>query len=118
VIAARLRGDPKGAAELYREYLAAYKQPLGPGLQYRLAGILYRQKDLQAAMRALETLIDGNLGDAFTREQAYGQLVPMLVEAGLFGPARYRLEQMGAAFPNSSLLPALRQKVPAETGGG
>ncbi len=111
IIRKDLPANPKKAAEVYKEYLAAYNRILDPKLQYRLAQVLHREGDMETAMRSLELIADEPSVQGYLRERAWSQLVTMLQEAGLHGPARHRLEQFAVAFPKSPLLQAAQRKL-------
>lgn len=111
IIRKELLSNPKKAAEIYKEYLTAYNRILEPKLQYRLAQVLHRQGDMEAAMRSMELIADEPSVQGYLRERALSQLVTMLHEAGLYGPTRHRIEQFAVAFPMSPLLQAAQRKL-------
>ncbi len=106
----KLRTSPGLAMDLYREYRAAYSQMLAPGLQYRLAGIFYRQGEHEPAARLLETnVLEPSTGDE-TRQRSFMQLIILLAENNMLEAAHFRLQQFREQFPDSPLVQAAENK--------
>ncbi len=106
----KLRSSPEQAAEIFKEYRNSYQSMLEPGLQYRLAGIFYRQDEHEPAARLLEAIVlEPSAGDD-TRQRAFFQLVVLLAENNMLEAAHYRLEQFKEQFPKSELARAAEDK--------
>lgn len=110
-IAMMMRSSPEQAAAVYKEYIGAYNRMLEPDLQYRLAGILYRQHDLEPALRALEMVILEPAANDQTRQNAFSHLIAMLAENNMFEAAQFRLGQFKELFPESALLKVTKDKL-------
>jgi membrane associated rhomboid family serine protease len=106
----KLRSSPEQAAEIYMEYRNSYQSMLEPGLQYRLAGIFYRQDEHEPAARLLETIILEPSAGSDTRQRAFFQLIVLLAENNMLEAAHYRLEQFKEQFPDSELARAAEDK--------
>ena len=110
-ITVMLRSSPEQAAAAYKEYISAYNRMLEPDLQYRLAGVLYRQHDLEAALRALEMVISEPSANDQTRQNACSHLIAMLAENNMPAAAQFRLGQFKELFPQSTLLKMTEDKL-------
>jgi membrane associated rhomboid family serine protease len=110
VIRLKLRSSPEQAAAIYKEYFNTYNRMIEPDLQYRLAGIFYRQGDHEPATRTLEMIILEPSASDDTRQRAFYQLVIILAENNMLEAAQYRLRQFKEQFPKSELLKAAEEK--------
>ena len=106
----KLRASPEQALEIYKEYFGVYNQMVEPDLQYRLAGIFYRQGDHEPTARALEMVILEPSASDDTRQRAFYQLVVLLAENNMLEAAHYRLEQFKEQFPRAELAKAAEDK--------
>jgi TolA-binding protein len=106
----KLRSSPEQAAETYKEYFNTYNSMLEPDLQYRLAGIFYRQGDHEPATRALEMIVLEPSASDDTRQRAFYQLVIILAENTMLEAAQYRLRQFEEQYPKAELLKAASDK--------
>jgi membrane associated rhomboid family serine protease len=106
----KLRSSPEQALEIYKEYYATYNLMLEPDLQYRLAGIFYRQGDHEPAARSLEMVILEPAASDDTRQRAFYQLVVLLAENNMLEAAHFRLEQFRERFPGAELVKAAEDK--------
>jgi len=106
----KLRSSPEQAVEIYKEYRDSYQGMLDPVLQYRLAGIFYRQDDHEPAARLLEAIVLEPSADDDTRQRAFFQLIVLLAENNMLEAAHYRLEQFKERFPASDLARAAEDK--------
>jgi TolA-binding protein len=110
----KLRSNPEQAAAMYKEYFNTYNRILEPDLQYRLAGIFYRQGDHEPATRTLEMIILEPSASDDTRQRAFYQLVIILAENNMLEAAHYRLRQFKEQFPKSELVKAAEEKIVEE----
>ncbi len=106
----KMRSSPEQAAEIYKEYLNSYNLMLEPDLQYRLAGIFYRQGDHEPAARALERVILEPSASDGTRQRSFYQLIVLLAENNMLEAAHYRLRQFAEQFPGSEMVKAAEEK--------
>lgn len=106
----KLRSSPEQAVEIYNEYRSTYQGMLEPGLQYRLAGIFYRQNDHEPAARLLETIVLEPSAPDDTRQRAFFQLVVLLAENNMLEAAHFRLEQFKEQYPGAELARAAEDK--------
>jgi len=106
----KLRASPEQAAEIYKEYASAYNLMLEPDLQYRLAGVFYRQDEHEPAARLLEMIVLEPSTSDGTRQRAFYQLVILLAENNMLEAAQYRLRQFTEQFPGSELAKAAEDK--------
>lgn len=107
----KLRSSPEQAVAMYKEYLNSYNRMLEPDLQYRLAGIFYRQGDHEPATRALEMIVLEPSASDDTRQRAFYQLIIILAENNMLEAAHYRLRQFQEQYPESELLKAAGKKI-------
>ena len=105
--------DPKEAAEIYVEYFNKYQEGVEPALQFRIAGILYRNGDLDKACLALEMLADDGSTPAAIREKALFQAAKIMIDMDLHDAAGRYCERFLESFPQS----AMASKVKAMKGG-
>ncbi len=102
--------NPQQAAEIYRDFYGKRRTCVGSVLQYRLAGIYYRGKDLGMASRCLEKLVDNNASPADLKERALYPYASILGEMGLCGIAREFYERFVIRFPDSAAAAKVRVK--------
>ncbi|MBN2345072.1 MAG: rhomboid family intramembrane serine protease [Candidatus Aminicenantes bacterium] len=106
----KLRTAPEQAMAAYQEYRDSYTQMLEPELQYRLAGIFYRNDDHEPAARMLEAIILEPSANPDTRQRSFFQLIVLLAENNMLEAAHYRLGQFREQFPGSDLVQAAEDK--------
>jgi len=106
-----IAASPEQAAEVYQEYYKKYMTGVEPEVQYRLAGIYYRKKDLDMAARCLESIVNTKDAPADIRERALYQYASILDEMGLAEVARDFFEQFLAGFPESGAVPKVKLKL-------
>ncbi|MBI3399288.1 MAG: rhomboid family intramembrane serine protease [Deltaproteobacteria bacterium] len=102
---------PQEAAALYREYYSKYLKGVEPMLQYRLAGIFYKSKDLDMASRCLEILANSANTPPEIRERSMFQCAMVLEEMGLNEAAKGFYSHFLEAFPQSSAVPKAKAKL-------
>lgn len=100
--------DPKEAAQIYVEYYNKYQEGIEPALQFRIAGILYRNGDLDKACIALEMLADADNTPAAIREKALYQAAKVMTDMDLDDAARNCYERFLEAFPQSAMAPKVK----------
>lgn len=103
--------NPRQAAEIHREFYDKSGTVMEPALQYRLAGIYYREKDLDMAARCLEKIPDDSVSSADLKEKALYQYASILDEMGLFDTSREHYERFLAHFPDSAAAAKVRLKL-------
>jgi TolA-binding protein len=106
-----ITASPPQAAEVYQEYYKKYMTGMEPEVQYRLAGIYYRKRDLDLAARCLEGIVNAKNTAVDIRERALFQYASILDEMGLEEVARDFFEQFLAGFPNSAAIPKVKLKL-------
>ena len=92
------------AAELtdaYREFWGKYRELVEPEASYRIAGVIYKQGDLDLASRILEQLASHPEADHTLREQAHFLCARMLEEMGLHEAAQGFWTTFRERFPQS-----------------
>lgn len=100
--------DPKEAAQIYVEYYNKYQEGIEPALQFRIAGILYRNGDLDKACTALEMLADADNTPAAIREKALYQAAKIMEDMDLDDAARNCYERFLETFPQSAMAPKVK----------
>jgi hypothetical protein len=105
VMAQSITTDPELAATAFLEYLRKYRRLLDPSLQLRLSLLLYRLRDLGAAGRGLQLLVDSESTPPDIREKAIYRCARILDEMGLEEMARDYDRLFAELFPRSPLLP-------------
>lgn len=102
---------PQEAAAIYKEYYNKYLKGVEPALQYRLAGIFYKNKDLDMASRCLELTLNSANTPAEIRERAMFQCAMILEEMGLNEAATSYYTRFMEAFPHSSAIAKVKAKL-------
>ena len=102
---------PQEAAVIYKEYYNKYLKGVEPVLQYRLAGIFYKNKDLDMASRCLEMLLNFANTPAEIREQAMFRCAMIFEEMGLNEAATSYYTRFMETFPNSSAIAKVKAKL-------
>ena len=110
-IQATAASKPQEAAAIYKEYYSKYLKGVEPVLQYRLAGIFYKNKDLDMASRCLEMLLNSASIPIEIRERAMFQCAMILEEMGLNEAATSYYTRFMETFPNSSAVPKVKAKL-------
>jgi membrane associated rhomboid family serine protease len=106
-----IAASPLQAAEIYQEYYKKYMTVVEPDLLYRLAGIYYRQKDLDRAARCLESIVNTKDAPADISERALFQYASILDEMGLTEVARDFFKQYLSIFPESMAIAKVKLKL-------
>ena len=105
VMAQTITTDPELAVTAFLEFLHKYQRPVEPPLQLRLSLVLYGLRDLGAAARGLQFLVDSDATPPDIREKALYRCARILDEMGLEELARDYDRHFAALFPRSPLLP-------------
>jgi membrane associated rhomboid family serine protease len=106
-----IAASPNQAAEIYQEYYKKYMTGVEPQVQYRLAGVFYRKKDLDMAARCLESIVNEKDTPVDIRERALFQYASILDEMGLEEVARDFFEQFLSGFPESAAISKVKLKL-------
>jgi membrane associated rhomboid family serine protease len=109
VIAIVMKTDPNRAVDIFMEYFEVYSDIIEPDLQYRIAGILFRRKEYEVAVRMLEQLVDHPSVPGAVQEKSLFQLAYLADQLGLTDQARFRYRQFIERFPDSSHAGVVRQ---------
>jgi membrane associated rhomboid family serine protease len=106
-----IRVNPQQAAEVYEEYYKKYMTGVEPALQYRLAGIYYKKRNLDLAARCLEIVVKTPGVPADIRERALYQYASILDEMGLADAARDFFKQLLEEIPGSPAVTKVKLKL-------
>ncbi|MEK7841517.1 MAG: hypothetical protein AAB197_02475, partial [Deltaproteobacteria bacterium] len=110
-IQATASSKPQEAATIYKEYYNKYLKGVEPALQYRLAGIFYKNKDLDIASRCLEMLADSANTPPEIRERSMFQCAMVLEDMGLNEAATSYYTRFMETFPNSLAIAKVKAKL-------
>lgn len=102
---------PQDASAVFKEYFGKYHRGVKPQLMYRLAGILYKQKEHDTAARCLEMLANAPDTPLDIRERAMYQCAVVLEEIGLFEAAEGFYKLFVQQFPNSAAVAKVKVKL-------
>ena len=111
VIIGRLASKPKEAAELYREFNLRHQEVFEPKLTLRLASLYLRQGDAGMAASLLASVCDDKRTTPPELEKALYQYGVTIARLGQGDEAYVAMKRFADAFPESSLLPKLREVV-------
>ncbi|MBI5971119.1 MAG: rhomboid family intramembrane serine protease [Deltaproteobacteria bacterium] len=100
-VRAALKTSPSASAAIFKEYYKKYLKAVDAATMYRLAGILYREKDLEFASRCLEMCVDAKDAAPDVKERALFQHAAMLDEMGHKDAATGYYERFVRDYPNS-----------------
>ena len=107
----RLASKPKEAAEIYREFNLRHQEVFEPKLTLRLASLYLRQGDKGMAAGVLSSVCDDVRATPQEREKALYQYGVTIARLGQLDEAYMMLKRFSDAFPDSPLLPKLREVV-------
>lgn len=110
-IVGRLSSKPKEAAEIYREFNQRHQEVFEPKLTLRLASLYQRQGDTGMAATLLLAVSEDERSTPQERETALYQYSVTIVKLGQRDEAYMTLQRFSDAFPDSPLLPKLREVV-------
>ncbi|QOX79873.1 rhomboid family intramembrane serine protease [Trichlorobacter lovleyi] len=96
--------------EAYREFWGKYQEIVEPEIQYRIAGIIYQQGDIDMASRILEQIASHPDTDHSLREQAHFLCAKMLEEMGLHEAAQGFWTTFRKRFPQSDMYATARMR--------
>lgn len=110
-IVGRLSGKPKEAMEIYREFILRYQEVFEPKLTLRLAALYLRHGDLALGASVLHPVCDDMRATPQEREKALYQYVATIARLGQIEEAYMMLNRFSNDFPESPLLPKLREMI-------
>jgi tetratricopeptide (TPR) repeat protein len=110
-ITTRLSSKPKEAAEIYREFNLRHQEVFEPKLTLRLASLYLRQGDAEMAAGVLSSVGDDKRATPQELEKALYQYGVTIARLGQYDEAYMTLHRFSDAFPESPLLPRLREVV-------
>lgn len=110
-IISRLSSKPKEAAEIYREFNLRHQEVFEPKLTLRLASLYLRQGDTGMAASVLSSVGDDERATPQEQEKALYQYSVTIAKLGQTDEAYMTLQRFSDAFPDSPLLPKLREVV-------
>ena len=106
-----ISSKPQEAAEVFDEYYNKYGAGVAPDLQYRLAGIFYRKRNLEMAARCLEIVVKAEGVPVDFRERALYQYGSVIDEMGLADSAKDIFKQFLKDFPGSPAVAKVKLKL-------
>ncbi len=106
-----IKVNPQQAAEVYEEFYKKYMTGVEPVLQYRLAVIYYKKRNLDLAARCLECVLKTPGVTPDVQERALYQYASILDEMGLADAAHDFFRQFLAAFPGSPAATKVKLKL-------
>lgn len=106
-----LTNRPKDAAEIYREFNLRYQEVFEPKLTLRLASLYLRQGDTGMAVTLLASVCDDRRATPQEHEKALYQYGVTIARLKQLDEAYMVMRRFSDAFPESSLLPKLREAV-------
>lgn len=110
-IISRLSSKPKEAAEIYREFNLRHQEVFDPKLTLRLASLYLRQGDTGMAASVLSSVGDDERATPQELEKALYQYGVTIAKLGQLDEAYATMKRFSDTFPDSRLLPKLREVV-------
>ena len=110
-IISRLSSKPKEAAEIYREFNLRHQEVFEPKLTLRLASLYLRQGDTGMAASVLSSVGDDERATPQELEKALYQYGVTIAKLGQLDEAYATMKRFSDTFPDSPLLPKLREVV-------
>ena len=110
-ITSRLASKPKEAAEIYREFTLRHQESFEPKLTLRLAALYLRQGEMGMSASVLYSVCDDERATPQEREKAIYQYCVTIAKLGQIEEAYTMLKRFANDFPESLLLPKLRELV-------
>lgn len=110
-IISRLSSKPKEAAEIYREFNLRHQEVFEPKLTLRLASLYLRQGDTGMAASVLSSVVDDEGATPQELEKALYQYCAAIAKLGQLDEAHMALKRFADTFPESPLLPKLREVI-------
>lgn len=110
-IIGRLANKPKEAADLYREFNLRHQEVFEPKLTLRLASLYQRQGDTGMTASVLCSICDDERATPQEREKALYQYAAIIAKLGQINEAHMMLTRFANDFPESNLLPKLRELI-------
>lgn len=110
-ISNRLSSKPMEAAEIYREFSLRHQEVFEPKLTLRLANLYLRQGDTGMAASVLSSVCDDERATPQEREKALYQYCVALTKLGQIEETHMMLTRFSNDFPESPVLPKLREVI-------
>ena len=110
-IISRLSTKPKEATEIYREFNLRHQEVFEPKLTLRLASLYLRQGGTGMAASLLSSVCDDERATPQEQEKAFYQYGVTIAKLGQLDEAYMTMQRFSDAFPESPLLPKLREVV-------
>jgi membrane associated rhomboid family serine protease len=110
-IIGRLTSKPKEATEIYREFNLRHQEAFEPKLTLRLASLYLRQGDTGMAASLLAAVSDDARATPQELEKALYQYGVTIAKLKQLDEAYATMQRFSDAFPDSPLLPKLREVV-------
>lgn len=110
-IIGRLSSKPKEAAEIYREFNLRHQEVFEPKLTLRLASLYLRQGETEMAASVLSSVCDDVRATSPELEKALYQYGVTIARLGQLDEAYMTMKRFSDAYPESPLLPKLREVV-------
>lgn len=117
-IIGRLSSKPKEAAEIYREFNLRHQEVFEPKLTLRLASLYLRQGDTGMTASVLHSVCDDDRATPREREKAFYQYASTIAKLGQIDEAHMMLKRLSDDFPESTMLPKLRELIYDATQSG
>ena len=107
----RLSSKPKEATEIYREFNLRHQEVFEPKLALRLASLYLRQGDAEMGASVLSSVGDDERATPQELEKALYQYSVTIAKLGQLDEAYMTMKRFSDAFPESPLLPKMREVI-------